>query len=319
MPPEHPWPVLFEPTATAADILACFRLILGRNPNPEEWAGHSANAGQPLDAVVANYVGSAEFSRRGLLRRQDGEVRLVELPGYRIYAPVADEAVGRHAAAGQYDLHVAAVLRRVLRPGMGMIDLGANIGVFALQAAALVGPAGAVLAVEPNPANARLLEASRLANGFTQMAVCQVAAARSLGVLALHSFDSNGTVTGCGEAGLLTAQTVAGVPVDQLVAPGQRIDLVKIDVEGAEHLALLGAADMLRRCRPIVISEFSPGQLQAVSGIDGPGYLHWLQAMGYRLAVLRLDGGFTPGESAAAVMAAYEAAQRDHIDIVAVP
>ena len=319
MTAEQPLPARFAPAATQADILACFRLILGRNPNPEEWAGHSANAGQPLDAVVANYLGSAEFSRRGLLRRQEGAVRLAELPGYRIYAPVADEAVGRHAAAGQYDLHVAAVLRRVLRPGMGMIDLGANIGVFALQAAALVGPGGAVLAVEPNPANARLLEASRLANGFGWMTVCQAAAARTLGVLALHSFDSNGTVTGCGEAGLLTAQTVAGVPVDCLVSPGQRIDLVKIDVEGGEHLALLGAEGTLRRCRPVIVSEFSPGQLAVVSGIDGPGYLGWLEGLGYRLAVLGPDGGFAPGQPAAAVMAAYEAAGVDHIDIVAVP
>lgn len=308
-----------DAAATAADILACFRLILGRNPNPEEWAGHSAQAGQALEAVVANYLGSAEFSRRGLLRRQEGEVRLVTLPDYRLYAPVTDEAVGRHAAAGQYDPHVAAVLRRVLRPGMGALDLGANIGVFALLAAALVGPGGYVLAVEPNPANARLLEASRLANGFAHMAVCQAAAAQALGVLALHSFDSNGTVTACGEAGLLAAQTVAALPVDQLVSPSQRIDLVKIDVEGAEHVALLGAETMLRRCRPVIVSEFSPGQLAAVSGIDGPGYLGWLQGLGYRLAALGLDGSFEPGQSIATVMAAYETAGVDHIDVVATP
>ena len=318
--PQFPSPPgRFDPVATEADILACFRLILGRNPNPEERTGHLALVGQHLDAVVANYVGSAEFAARGLLRPTGGDLRLVALPDYRIYAPVADEAVGRHVADGVYDPHVASVLRRVLRPGMGMLDLGANIGVFALLGAALVGPAGHVLAMEPNADNARLLEASRVANGFAQLTVVQAAAARQPGVLALHSAGSNGTVTVAAEQALLSARTVAALPVDMLVGAGQRIDLVKVDVEGGEHLALLGAATVLRRCRPVIVSEFSPGQLATVSGIDGPGYLAFIVSLGYRLAVLGQDGAFSPGQSVSDVMAAYAAAGLDHIDIVAIP
>ncbi len=314
-PPAAP----FDPAATASDVLACFRLILGRNPSPEEMAGHMANVGRPLADVVATYVGSAEFSRRKLLQRPQGEIRLVSLPGYRIYTPVTDEAVGRHVADGVYDPHIAAVLRRVLRPGMGMLDLGANIGVFALLAASLVGPNGSVLAMEPNPANARLLEASRLANEFSHLTVCQAAASRSAGVLALHCAGSNGTATEAAEQALLTAQTVAALRVDDLVGAGQPVDLIKIDVEGAEHLALTGAEAVLRRCRPTIVSEFSPGLLRHVSGIDGASYLRFLQAFGYQLAVLGRDGSFVPGASVDAIVAAYGAAGTDHIDIVAVP
>ena len=74
-----------------------------------------------------------------------------------------------HALAGAYDTYLTDLLRRFLRPGMGVLDIGANIGVFALLAAAKVGPDGYVLAVEPNPANTRLLEASRRLNGFAQL------------------------------------------------------------------------------------------------------------------------------------------------------
>lgn len=317
--PEQPWLLPHAPLATAADILACFRLILGRSPNREECAGHFALAGQQLGAVVANYVNSAEFAARGVLQRRPADdVRLIQLADYRIYAPTSDPAVGHHVANGVYEPHVAAVLRRVLRPGMGMLDLGANIGVFALLAAALVGSSGHVLAMEPNPANARLLEASRLANGFAQLTVCQAAAGAQVGVLALNTFDTNGTVTTAPEAALLTAQTVPVLPADCLLGE-RRIDLVKIDVEGAEFLALSGASAMLRRCRPVIVSEFSPGQMPGISGIDGPGYLRFLQGFGYRLGVLGADGGSTPGLSVDQVMAAYEAAAVDHIDIVAVP
>ncbi len=304
--------------ATAVDIVACFRLILGRDPSPEEWVGHMALSGQPLNRVVANYLNSAEFGRRDLIASPaEGEVRKLTLADYQIYAPVADEAVGRHVAHGTYEPDVASVLRRWLRPGMAMLDLGANIGVFALLGASLVGPDGFVLAMEPNPANARLLEASRRANGYGQVAVCQAAAGREVGVLALHSFDTNGTVTEAGEQALLAARTVAALPVDALVAD-RRVDVIKIDVEGAEHHALLGAAGLLRRCRPAIVSEFSPGQLRAVSGIDGPGYLRFLQGFGYRLGVIGDGGAYSLGLTVDEVMAAYARAGVDHIDIVAV-
>ena len=306
----------FDDRATEADILGCFRLILGRDPNPEEWTGHSALAGTPLDQVVQNYLGSAEFGRRGLLGRlADQDIRRISLPDYDIFVPVDDPAVGRHVAHGVYEPDVAAVLRRWLQPGMAMLDLGANIGVFALLAAALVGPTGAVLAMEPNPANARLLEASRVANGFAHLTVCQAAAARSVGVMALHSFDTNGTVTALGLDGPLSARTVATLPPDMLVAE-RAIHVVKIDVEGSEWVALQGAAKLLQRCRPAIVSEFSPGLLQDVSGIDGPGYLRFLQGFGYQIGVIGPGGAFEPGLSVGQVMAAYEASGVDHIDIV---
>ena len=316
----QPWLTPYEPAADPDDILACFRLILGRNPNPEEWTGHLGAVGQPLAAVVANFLGSMEFERRGLSNRKpDGAIRRVRLDGYDIFASETDQAVGRHVVHGTYEPHVAAALPQRLRPRMGMLDLGANIGVFALLAASMVGRDGYVLAMEPNPDNARLLEASRRANGYSHLTVCQAAAASSAGVLVLHSFDSNGTVTQAADDALLTARTVAALTVDSLVPAGQTVDLIKIDVEGAEHTALLGAAATLRRCRPVIISEYSPGLLQGVSGIDGIGYLSFLASMSYRLGVIAPDGRCSAGQTVAQVHAAYEAAGVDHIDIIALP
>ena len=229
--------------------------------------------------------------------------------------------MGRHALAGAYDTYLTDLLRRFLQPGMGVLDIGANIGVFALLAAAKVGPDGYVLAVEPNPANTRLLEASRRLNGFAQLVVCQAAADSRIGLLGLHASNSNGTTSSIEqEADLLAgAHTVAALRVDDLIAARQRIDFVKIDAEGAEFKALLGTEQTIRRTLPVILSEFSPGLLALISGIGGPSYLAWLMALGYRIGVVGRDAARPPGMTAVEIMAAYEACGSDHIDLVCVP
>src|SRR5437763_1214106 len=55
--------------ATHEDIYYCFRLLLGRVPNAEEWPGHSSRAGEDLGNVVSSYLTSREFAARGLLNK----------------------------------------------------------------------------------------------------------------------------------------------------------------------------------------------------------------------------------------------------------
>jgi hypothetical protein len=154
----EPWNAPFPEHATASDIEACFRLLLGRRPNREEWVGHRSRVGEPLDLVVASYVNALEFSRRGLQEpMQLGGLALAQLPGFAIYAESGDAAVGTHVQAGSYEPDVTAVFRRFLRPGGHVLDLGANIGYFTMLSAHLVGPRGSVTAVEPNPRNARMI------------------------------------------------------------------------------------------------------------------------------------------------------------------
>lgn len=308
--------------ATRDDVAACFRLLLGRDPNAKERQGHMAQTGQPLERVVAGYLNSLEFSRRRLLRTETSSATPVPMDGFILYADPNDAAVGRHILGGEYEPEVTVVIQRLLRPGMAVVDLGANVGYFAMMAAHLVGTAGFVLAVEPNPDNVRLLEASRQANGFEHVSVAQLAAGRRIGVLVLHATHSNGTTSAldANADALLSARTVACVPLDSLVPTGRRIDLIKIDVEGAEYNALLGAQRLLDRDRPIIVSEFSPGLLPGISGIDGPGYLAWLHRLGYSVDVIQPDGGLEPaGQDVRAVMAAYERRGTDHIDLLATP
>ena len=314
---------VFHEIATEADIMACFRLILGRMPNPEEWRGHSSRAGEPLDQVVSSYVTSLEFQRRGFLNHDAAEeIVATDVQGFLIYSRLDDAAVGKPVRGDNYERDVTSLFRSRLQPGMSVVDIGANIGYFTMLAASLVGPQGHVLAVEPNPRNVRLLEASRRANHFDHVTIAQSAAGRETGILILHTSFSNGTTSAPpDELGqLLSSESVSCLRLDPLLDAWATVDLIKVDVEGAEYNALLGAEATIRRCRPFIISEFSPGMMPGISHIDGEEYLRWLLALGYDLGVVEPDGSLTEtGTDIDAVMRIYQSRMTDHIDIAAQP
>jgi len=317
----EPWKIPQSPV-TPEDVFYCFRLLLGRPPNREEWEGHVGQAPTELDALVRSYMSSLEFSRRAdtvLGRRLDDRISLVSAKGFSIYVQEDDTSVGQHVKRGGYEPHVTAVFRDRLRPGMHVLDIGANIGYYTMLAASLVGPTGSVTAIEPNPASAKLLEASRRANSFDNVIVAQVAAGRALGLLVLHGSFGNVMTSAAPDdaAALINSTTVPTFRVDDLIPRNKKIDFVKIDVEGAEYNALLGASELIKRCHPTIVSEFSPSTMPGISGIDGRGYLRFLLEFGYTMAVIQGAGGFLEcGTDPEKVMDAFTDSGVDHIDIL---
>lgn len=318
----RPWKNPQSP-ATPEDVFFCFRLLLGRPPNPEEWDGHlSQGAGADLDSVVRSYMGSLEFSRRAetlLSHKASDRISLATPRGFSIYVQEDDPAVGQHVKHDRYEPHVTAVFHERVRPGMHVLDIGANIGYYTMLSASLVGPSGSVIAIEPHPDSAKLLEASRRANSFDNVTVYQVAAGQKPGLLVLHgSFGNVMTSAVPAEAAaLINATTVPSFKVDDLMPPDRKIDFVKVDVEGAEYNALRGASELLRRCHPTIVSEFSPSTMPGISGVDGRGYLRFLMGFGYKISVIEHGGALRDcGTDPEAVMRAYEKSGVDHIDLL---
>ena len=313
----------FDAKATEQDIFFCFRLLLGREPNPEERRGHMMRVGEDLAGVVASYLGSLEFSRRRLLQ-SDAETQLgiSDAEGFRIYSALDDAAIGKYVRAGNYERHVTAVFRNLVRDGMYVVDIGANIGYFSLLSAVLVGARGHVVAVEPNPRNVRLLEASRRVNDFSNMTILQMAAGRCAGLLSLHTSHSNGTTSdlGAGVQAPLDTDMVFSLHLDAILAGGRKVDFIKIDVEGAEYNALLGCQETIVHDRPIIVSEFSPNLMPGISGISGEAYLQWLMSLGYVISVIESDGSWASGVKVAdTILHRHATSSVDHIDIVAIP
>jgi len=322
---EHPWRLPFPKLATETDVLYCFRLILGRLPGKPEWRGHRGLAGGDLTEVVRTYLSSKEFSERQLMQPQTVEGwELVQLGGYTMYVPPLDSEVGRHIYGAQcYEPNVTAAIQRQLAPGLTFIDVGANIGYYTLMAAHRVGETGTVVAFEPNPSNVRFIHASALANRFGHLRVYPFAVADSEVLLGYSSMGTNGVISWLTtERDVLTAPSVVhAVRLDDVLQGLEAIDIIKIDVEGAEHSALVGAGAIIESHHPVIFSEFAPYALEAVSGVSGDDYLRLLiDDYRYRISVIDPDGQLVDYDrNIDGVMRAFEQADSDHIDIVAMP
>jgi FkbM family methyltransferase len=310
----------FSSVANINDIFYCFRLILGRNPNPEECMGHSGMAGNELTEVVKSYVQSMEFQNRNLFQSRDGELALIDTGEFKIYIDTQDQAVGSHVAHGAYEPHVTQVFRDRLKPGMRVLDIGANIGYFSLLSSTIVGENGHVFSIEPNSNNCRLLQASKSKNHFQNIEILQIAASDSAGLLAINTSYSNGTTSGLSAEMdiLMRSNTVPAFKIDNLKEFDQGVDFIKIDVEGAEYRALKGAEQLLARFKPMIVSEFSPTAMPSISGVEGITYLKFLNSLGYSLNVINPNGGISQfGDDIHGVMRAFEDSGVDHIDLFA--
>lgn len=214
------------------------------------------------------------------------DLQVVEVEGVRMHLDRADVSVSDPLARGVYERHLTAFFRRFLREGMHVIDAGANVGLYSILAAKLVGPTGKVWSFEPNSENARLLLVSALDHGLENIKFHPVALGNAHGHTCFTSaLGSNGSVVQQGLQDLKHASCKI-VPIARLDDYGiERVDLLKMDVEGAEGLLVQGAEGLITRCRPVVTAEFSNEMLSRISGISGAEFLRFFTERGYRVSV----------------------------------
>ena len=210
-------------------------------------------------------------------------------------------------ATGTWEPHLAALWPKLVRPGAAVVDVGANVGFHALHAAVLAGPSGRVLAVEPDPGNARLLRAScRLLAGAAPVEVIEAALSDTDGELVLSDLGNAGnsgarfTHT---DAAALQSLVHGPAPTFERV-PALRwdarfgdipVDLVKIDIEGWEPVAVRGMERCIETFRPAVVSEFAPSNVAGLGGTEPAAYLDWFLSRGYRAWIVDEPyGALTP-------------------------
>src|SRR5215467_4237181 len=178
-----------------------------------------------------------------------------------------------------------ALIRAFLKPGMNVIDIGANIGEYSLLLADLVGPGGRVIAVEPEPENFALL--SKAVKHLTRVQVIQAAASEIRGKLNLFlseklNVDHRTYDDGEGRHGL----EVDAIALDDHVPVGFRIDFIKIDIQGAELSALKGAERILCDNHDIkILFEYWPFGLRR-AGHEPSELISYLQSLGFTIRSL---------------------------------
>lgn len=159
-----------------------------------------------------------------------------------------------------------------LKPGMTFIDAGANIGFFTILGARLVGPEGRVIAVEMMPDTAAILRHHIALNGLTNVTVVEQALSARAGeeVLAHVPRDHAGQASIVAESFrdyAVDEVRVLTTTLDAITQGIERIDFMKVDLEGAEALAFDGARAMLART-DAVIFESRPDDPASVGATD---------------------------------------------------
>lgn len=167
-------------------------------------------------------------------------------------------------------------VRAYIRPGMKVWDIGANQGLFAFAAASRSGREGEVLAFEPDSFLVNLLERSRAMPDATAASVqiLPVAVSDKCGIVSLLIAASDRTLNHLENAkgnprtgGSRDKRLVVSVNLDLIMESHGTPDFVKIDVEGAEAAVLLGATELLRVGRPLMIIEVADETMDQVFAI----------------------------------------------------
>jgi FkbM family methyltransferase len=148
-----------------------------------------------------------------------------------------------------------------LRPGAVFVDIGANIGYYAIPARKKVGPPGRVLAFEPNPVTVAKLKRNIDLSGAGGIELFEVALSDRAGeVVIFCPREGDHGLSSLRPQGWShpTEYTVRAARLDDLLPPDLgRIDLIKADVEGAEWLVFRGAGETIRRFKPPILLELN--------------------------------------------------------------
>ena len=184
-------------------------------------------------------------------------------------------------------------LKDSLRPGDVFIDAGASLGVYSLAASRRVGEEGKVMAFEPSQVFYPQLEGNLLMNGCENVVPFQFALSNSEGNATLydHPDPTRYSLGGLGHGERVRTRKLGNVLGEAGV---RQLDLVKLDVEGAEELILRGAAEIIREFRPAIIFEINPSAARMLR-LRPEGAHSLLSDWGYRFS--RLTGSGTLEEA----------------------
>ena len=180
-------------------------------------------------------------------------------------------------------------LKRLVRPGSVILDVGANFGYYSLVLASALERRCRVIAIEPAPANFARLKRHIAVNGMAdvvephQMAVSDCAG----------EVDMTGNPHNSGHTMIATGGEITGIKLTTLddfcrVNLADRLDLLILDVEGCEERALRGAETILRRFKPVVFVELFPPMMKK-QGSSPEAVRDLLTDAGYRLFAAQRD------------------------------
>lgn len=186
-----------------------------------------------------------------------------------------------------FEEYQTKLTKELIKPGMVVVDIGANIGYYSLIAAKLVGPTGKVYAFEPEPRCFALLvkniRLNKIGNVFAiQKAVSNKAGTRKFFVDKINWGGSSFSKDNPAKRD--RAIIIKTTTLDNFFK-GKQIDFIKIDTQGAEGLIIAGGEKLIKNNDLKIIMEFSPLALRNV-GEDPSALLQRLQELGFEIKII---------------------------------
>ena len=217
----------------------------------------------------------------------------VDIPEGRIVFDKDDPVMAGAISFGKYEPETITIFRSCLKESMAVIDIGANLGYFTVIAASKVGPSGKVFSYEPDSHNFNLLEKNIAINGFKNVVAILVALSDRVGRRELFFGDNQTTHSFGDKMGAGQSESVVTDTLDNsLKAFGHpRIDIIKMDIEGAEPIALEGMGGTIaRNLSLIIIFEFHPKAIRRLN--HSPlRFLERFKELGFSLSLIDEDRG----------------------------
>ena len=193
-----------------------------------------------------------------------------------------------------YEMDTVKVVERLLSPGMSFLDIGAHVGYYTLLGARLVGPNGTVYAFEPQPDVYRLLVKNIHMNGYSGIVVpIQKAVTEKGGSVLLYDSEKDSCSASIFSGSSVSTVTVEceSVSLDEFFgAQGwPAVDLIKMDIEGAEPLALGGMLEVSRRNEYLKLVVEYNSYHQSKAGVAPEQFFAVLEELGFsRFYAIRL-------------------------------
>ena len=193
-------------------------------------------------------------------------------------------------ANDRYEPATTRLFQETLQPGMVVIDIGAHVGYYTLLAAKLVGPTGKIYAFEPEPGNNETLNKNIELNKYSNIEAIRMAMSDKEGnaTMYLTSLDSGRHSLFQHDLPKRGNTVVETTTLDRFWESTEwpRIDLIKIDVEGAEVAVLDGMTRMLEELpRLKIIIEFNPTLLLS-AGVAPNSFLDKVRSLGFQMSAI---------------------------------
>lgn len=212
----------------------------------------------------------------------------------------SDSVLAEPLYIGKFEEAETKLLCRLAEPGMKVIDVGANIGIYTILLGKAISPSGHLWSIEPFPPVASYLKKNIALNELNNITFIDKAVAEHDGMLDFHVFPEGSDVYNSLGAAYRPAEKLKAVrviPVSvttlDIIADKygiDKIDILKIDVEGAEERVLKGAERLIRRSQnvQIVMEIYEPSSQQCGCSLDT--LVKMLEGWGFSMFEISSDG-----------------------------